>query len=439
MSARVEREALVLPRSWGRERRLYWHDVERLDGRRLYCRDEALTLDAASCAPVGEVLADRARDGDAAADPGALRDRLLAVDAAPGYWPARWLGVLLRHAVALECSDVHLGVRQEHVEVELRRHGTIMPLLALPSSRHAPLVGAAKSMAGLRSYVHDIVQEGRLRLAEVDVDVRVSVLPTVAGERLAFRLPDPRVRSLALTDLGFDPEERSALEAVLRRRSGLFLVTGPSGVGKTTTLYAALRHVMLEDGGRSRVATVEDPPEALLPGVTQVRLNPGDGLDMDVALAHLLRQDVDVIAVGEIRDRATARAAVGAALTGHLVLATLHCGSATEAVHRLRELDVPADRLAHALLGVMAQRLTRLRCAACGVNGLGVATCPRCLGTGFDGRSAIAELLLLGEADRSAVAEGRPPAEPTRRLAERANERVQRGLTSAAEATACAR
>jgi type II secretory ATPase GspE/PulE/Tfp pilus assembly ATPase PilB-like protein len=284
-----------------------------------------------------------------------------------------------------------------------------------------------------------VPQEGRLRdaLGRYGVDMRVSTFPTIHGERAVVRLFDPFGRGLELDQLGLPEALRAALEAMLRQRTGAFLLTGPSGSGKTTTIYACLRHLVRESGGGRHVVTIEDPVEQVLDGVSQSQARPGTEFDFARGLRGLLRQDPEVIMIGEVRDAETAAAAVEAALTGHLVVSTVHAGSACGVIGRLLDMGVEPYLLTSALNGVLNQRLVRRLCPDC----RRAAGCERCAGTGYHGRLLLAELLtpdaplrqaILARSDTEALeaAADRPGRQTLWAAAERA---VADGLTNREE------
>jgi general secretion pathway protein E len=232
--------------------------------------------------------------------------------------------------------------------------------------------------------------------------VRVSLLPTAFGERIVLRLLDRTAAAVDLPALGLEAPLVTALSRLLGTSHGLVLVTGPTGSGKTTTLYAALGRLAVAE---RNVMTIEDPIEYRLPGVSQMQVNPRIGLDFAGGLRSILRQDPDVVLVGEIRDRETGEIALQAALTGHLVLATLHTNDAATAVTRLLDMRLEPFLIASSLLGILAQRLVRRRCLACDGRG-----CGECRGTGLSGRTAIAEFLSVDDGIRALVMERRDAA-----------------------------
>lgn len=325
---------------------------------------------------------------------------------------ATFADALLERAVALRASDVHLDPGADGFRLRLRVDGRFVEEPRVDRATGLQLLGRLKVLSSLMVYRSDIPQEGRLPLPG-EREARLAVIPTPLGEKATLRLFDPESRIAGLDDLGFDAEVVSWLRSRLARPGGLVLAVGPSGSGKTTTLYAALAEVLARRGAFCQVVTVEDPVERRLEGAVQVQVDATRDLDFASALKFLLRQDPEVILVGEIRDAETARTAVRAAMTGHLVLSSLHCGRAAEARPRLLEMGVEPWAVDLALSGVLAQRLLRLRCAACAGAG-----CPECLATGCRGRTAVAEVLDAGA------------AAPAHTLAGAARSLVARGLTT---------
>ncbi|MBC2688496.1 type II secretion system ATPase GspE [Pseudomonas kielensis] len=276
----------------------------------------------------------------------------------------RLINALLSEAVREKASDVHLETFEQYLSVRLRVDGQLREVLKPRRELANLLVSRIKVMARLDIAEKRVPQDGRmaLRLAGHEVDVRVSTLPSAHGERVVLRLLDKQAGRLDLKCLGMPPETLTHFARILSRPHGIFLVTGPTGSGKTTSLYAALSS--LNDQTRN-ILTVEDPIEYHLPGIGQTPVNPKVEMTFARGLRAILRQDPDVVMVGEIRDRETAEIAVQASLTGHLVLSTLHTNSAVGAVTRLLDMGVDAYLLASSLVGVLAQRLLRTLCAHC--------------------------------------------------------------------------
>jgi general secretion pathway protein E len=338
----------------------------------------------------------------------------------------RMVNALLLQALKERASDLHFEPYEARSVVRFRVDGVLRDVIEPPRALHAALVSRLKIMASLDIAEKRLPQDGRitLRLGDKSVDVRVSTLPTGPGERVVLRLLDKDSARLDLTALGMSDATLARVDALIREPHGIVLVTGPTGSGKTTTLYAALSRL---DRGASNMMTVEDPIEYALDGVAQTQVNPRIELDFARALRAILRQDPDVIMIGEIRDLETAQIAVQASLTGHLVLATLHTNDAASAVTRLADMGVEPYLLASSLLGVLAQRLVRTLCPACRVPSAPTAGeasilagldlpaqmplyrapgCDACNGTGYRGRTGVYEMLVADEAVRRLIHDG---------------------------------
>ncbi len=338
----------------------------------------------------------------------------------------RMINALLLQALRERASDLHFEPYEARSVVRFRIDGVLRDVIEPPRALHAALVSRLKIMASLDIAEKRLPQDGRiaLRLGDKQVDVRVSTLPTGTGERVVLRLLDKESAQLDLSALGMADDTRAAIDRLIREPHGIVLVTGPTGSGKTTTLYAALSRL---PRGAVNMMTVEDPIEYGLDGVAQTQVNPRIEFDFARALRAILRQDPDVIMIGEIRDLETAQIAVQASLTGHLVLATLHTNDAASAVTRLADMGVEPYLLASSLLGVVAQRLVRTLCPACRVAqapapaeatllaGLDLpaaqsvysaAGCDACGGSGFRGRTGVYELLLVDESIRRIIHDG---------------------------------
>ncbi|MDP3275923.1 MAG: GspE/PulE family protein [Deltaproteobacteria bacterium] len=371
---------------------------------------------------------------------------------------------LLNYAFEQRASDIHVEPRREETVVRMRIDGILHTIYRVPRTLHEALTNRIKVMARL-----DIAsrkpQDGRIRVAraEVEMDLRVSTLPTAFGDKVVVRVLDPAMLLKDLGDLGFLDDEKPIFERWLQRPTGLILVTGPTGSGKTTTLYSALRAVASPE---VNVTTIEDPIEVVYEEFNQISANPKTGTSFGEALRHVLRQDPDVILIGEIRDTETAQQAVQAALTGHLVLSTLHTNNSVSAVGRMIDLEVPAFLLSETLVGVLAQRLVRRVCVACGedvalttdeLSALGVTHpdeysgkllarrgmgCPRCRHTGYYGRAGIFELLRTSPRMREQIAQRASPEtlsrtarqDGQRTLREHALRKVAAGFTTLEEA-----
>jgi general secretion pathway protein E len=292
---------------------------------------------------------------------------------------------LLERALTLGASDIHLDPADEGHTVRLRVDGRFTPREPLDTTTSGRLIGRLKVMAELMVYRSDIPQEGRLQLADGS-EGRLALIPSTRGEKATIRLFNAGHQASDLDSLDFDSTTNEWLRRQLDADSGLLLVVGPSGSGKTTTLYAAMAEIAARRGEFCQLYSIEDPVERRLEGCTQVQVDPLRQMDFAGGLKYLLRQDPEVIMVGEIRDAETARIAVRAAMTGHLVLSTLHCGRAAEAAPRLLEMGVEDYALSLALLGSVAQRLLRRICARCQGSG-----CEHCLESGYRGRAVVAE------------------------------------------------
>jgi general secretion pathway protein E len=338
----------------------------------------------------------------------------------------RMINALLLQALRERASDLHFEPYEGRSVVRFRIDGVLRDVIEPPRALHAALVSRLKIMASLDIAEKRLPQDGRitLKLGDKVVDVRVSTLPTGAGERVVLRLLDKDSARLDLTALGMSDDTLGYVDQLIREPHGILLVTGPTGSGKTTTLYAALSRL---PRGTTNMMTVEDPIEYGLDGVAQTQVNPRIELTFARALRAILRQDPDVIMIGEIRDLETAQIAVQASLTGHLVLATLHTNDAASAVTRLADMGVEPYLLASSLLGVLAQRLVRTLCHACRVAAtptagearlvaaIGLpssqplwtaAGCAACNDTGYRGRTGVYELLVIDETIRRLIHDG---------------------------------
>lgn len=304
--------------------------------------------------------------------------------------------VILYEALRLGANDVHFEPTHAALDVRFRLDGVLQTLAVLPRELAPNCVARLKVLAELLTYRLDIPQEGHVPAGRYGVDLRVSTFPTIHGEKAAVRIFDPVGETLELPQLGFDEAVLHSLTACLGQTSGAMLLTGPSGSGKTTTLYACLRHLVKTT--RRHIVTIEDPVEQALEGVSQSQVRPGSEFDFARGLRSLLRQDPEVLMIGEVRDRDTAAAAVEAALTGHLVLSTLHAGSACGVLSRLLDMGVEPFLLTSGINAILNQRLVRKRCESCRGGG-----CEVCLATGFRGRLLLAEWLPIGHALRQAI------------------------------------
>jgi type II secretory ATPase GspE/PulE/Tfp pilus assembly ATPase PilB-like protein len=304
---------------------------------------------------------------------------------------------LVRRAERAGASDIHLQMRGKLAEVGFRLDGLIVPGSELPDDVAERVFGRIKFLARLKTYQESLPQDGRISHDELGIknDVRVATYPTVTGEKIVLRLFNSS-SAKSLRELSLPADTSAELEHFLRQSTGLLLLTGPAGSGKTTTIYACLRH-LVELGGR-HIITVEDPVEQIIPGTMQTEANEAIGLDFARAARHLLRQDPQVLIIGEIRDEATAQLAVRAGLTGHLVISTLHAGSCRGVFERLLVMCADHSAVASAVELVLNQRLIRKVCSACGGTG-----CETCLRTGYQGRVPLVEWLRVNEVIREKI------------------------------------
>ncbi|HEX8726406.1 MAG TPA: ATPase, T2SS/T4P/T4SS family [Gemmatimonadaceae bacterium] len=343
---------------------------------------------------------------------------------------------LLADGVGAGASDVHIEPEDQGIAVRHRIDGVLRHVRTLPSAMARSLVSRIKIVSGLDIANRLRPQDGRARVAVngAAVDLRVSTLPASRGEKVVIRILDRRSALRSLDAMGFHPDEYARIETLLACREGLILVTGPTGSGKTTTLYAALQRLQQRN---LNIVTVEDPIEYRIPGIVQVQVHERAGLTFASALRSIMRQDPDVLLVGEIRDRETAEIAIQASLTGHLVLSTLHTNDAASAVTRLADFGVAPYKIATAVKGVVAQRLVRRHCdcrrpsagpaRGASAPATAVAERPRCIacgGAGYRGRLAIVEVLVGSPDFERRVAAG----DPAERLAESARQAGMRTL-----------
>jgi general secretion pathway protein E len=301
----------------------------------------------------------------------------------------RLLNKLVTAAVDRNASDIHIELLEDHIRVRFRIDGALQIAEILDRNLHLALVSRVKILARLNIAEQRLPQDGRIHLAVKgrDIDLRVSTTPTLYGENVVLRILDRKGLMLDFALLGYAASAIAQLKRILSVPNGVILVTGPTGSGKTTTLYAAL--TMLNNL-QSKIFTVEDPIEYHLKGINQILVRPQIGLDFASILRSVLRQDPDIIMVGEIRDGETARIAVQASLTGHLVLSTLHTNSAASSITRLRNLGVDDFLIVSSLRAIVAQRLVRKLCKH-----ENATKCERCLGTGYAGRTVIYEICLI--------------------------------------------
>jgi type II secretory ATPase GspE/PulE/Tfp pilus assembly ATPase PilB-like protein/ActR/RegA family two-component response regulator len=324
----------------------------------------------------------------------------------------RLVDLILSEGILSRASDIHIEPEEGGFAVRYRIDGVLRQVMKVPRAAGFPLISRIKIISSLDIADRLRPQDGRARVAVngVPVDLRVSTLPASLGEKVVIRILDSRATVLSLDGLGLNPDELSAFQALLTHHEGILLVTGPTGSGKTTTLYSAIRSIQT---GKTNIVTVEDPVEYRLQGIVQVQVHEKAGLTFASALRSILRQDPDVVLVGEIRDKDTAMIAVQASLTGHLVLSTLHTNDAANAVTRLVDIGVEPYKIAASLRGIVAQRLMRKLCPACkevwvesvpekaakwvprGTPLYRAVGCSDCAMTGYRGRFSIVEVLTV--------------------------------------------
>ncbi|HSB54818.1 MAG TPA: type II/IV secretion system protein [Gemmatimonadales bacterium] len=342
-----------------------------------------------------------------------LADLAASADEAAQRPVVRLVDLMLSDGILSRASDIHVEPGEGGVAVRYRIDGVLRQVMNIPRTAGAPMISRIKIMSGLDIADRLRPQDGRARVAVngQPVDLRVSTLPASLGEKVVIRILNARATVLTLESLGMSPDERLTIENLLNNKEGVILVTGPTGSGKTTTLYSMLR--IVQDEGVN-IVTVEDPVEYRLgKGIVQVQVHEKAGLTFAAALRSILRQDPDVVLVGEIRDRETAQIAVQASLTGHLVLSTLHTNDAPNAVTRLTDMGIEAYKLGSALRGVLAQRLMRRICSTCkeistaapperlrryipaGSQIVRPVGCPDCSMTGYRGRFSVVEVLTM--------------------------------------------
>lgn len=304
---------------------------------------------------------------------------------------------LLKMAVSRRASDIHIEPMQDKTRIRLRVDGMLLVLCDLPKSHQDGVVSRIKVLGEMDITEKRLPQDGHLEKAIENrlIDLRISTMPTVHGEKVVVRILDKTTTFSSLDKLTFTDENLTAYRNLFRSPHGIVLVTGPTGSGKSTTLYATLNELNKPE---TNIITIEDPVEYQLEGVNQIALNTKAGLTFANGLRAIVRQDPDIIMVGEIRDEETARIAVQAALTGHLVFSTLHTNSAVGAITRLLDMGIEPYLLASCLRGVVAQRLVRRVCSKCGACG-----CEDCFGTGYNGRLAVQEVMTVNEEIRHLI------------------------------------
>jgi general secretion pathway protein E len=340
---------------------------------------------------IEEMPVDEAAIANAAGSIGQATDLLQLARQTPVI---RLVNMILFEALRRRASDIHVHPQETRLVIRFRIDGMLLDAFYPPLSLASAISSRLKVMTELDIANRHSPQDGHttVRIGSHKIDIRMSVIPTIYGERIVLRLLDQSQTQLGLDQVGMGEEMQQRLLSLMNRPNGMVLVTGPTGSGKTTTLYAALGKV---DRASRNVMTIEDPVEYHLEGISQMQVNAKRGVTFATGLRSLLRQDPDVILVGEIRDKETADLAVQASLTGHLVLATLHTNDSPSAIPRLVDIGVPPYLITSSLLGVLAQRLLRRVCRTCRNTGKGSDTdrCEACFGTGFKGRVAVYEIM----------------------------------------------
>ncbi len=360
---------------------------------------------------------------------------------------------IISQAVKDQASDIHVEAQENDVRVRYRIDGVLQEVIAFPLHMHSALVSRIKIMSQMDIAEKRLPQDGRIQVTVSgrQIDLRVSTLPTICGEKVVLRILDKAAILLDVQRLGFSDQDLAAYKNLYCQSYGMILVTGPTGSGKTTSLYSTLTEISVPD---KNVITVEDPVEYLLAGINQVQINPKAGLSFASGLRSILRQDPDIVMVGEIRDAETADIAVRAALTGHLVLSTLHTNDAPGAITRLIDMGIEPFLVTASVLGVVAQRLVRCICSDCKTTytpplgspeqlflgdvfheqlilykGTG---CARCNHTGYKGRIAIHEVLVVSQEIRAAINRGGATDELAKIAASQGMVRIrENGITKA--------
>ncbi len=375
----------------------------------------------------------------------------------------RLVNSLLSQSVKEHASDIHIEPGERDIAVRFRIDGILYEKIRPPKKLQASIISRVKIQAGLNIAEKRLPQDGRIRIkiAGKDIDIRVATAPTSFGERVTMRLLDRSNVLLDLEDLGYSPDYLKTVNSLITKSHGIILVTGPTGSGKTTTLYACLSVINRPD---LNILTIEDPVEYQLAGISQTQVNPKIELTFASGLRSLLRHDPDVIMVGEIRDLVTAEIAIQAALTGHLVLSTVHTNDAPGAITRLVDMGVEPFLVASSVVGILAQRLVRTLCPGCKepylatqeeIENIGLSSdmigehvefwrgrgCPACFNTGYKGRTGIYELMLPTDEIRQLILQNvdsgtikkRAMAQGMRTLREDGARKVLAGITSSAE------
>ncbi len=381
----------------------------------------------------------------------ASHDILDAEESAP---IVRLINSIFHQAIRDRASDIHIEPYEKEMTVRFRVDGVLYNIISPQKHIQPYIISRIKVMGGMDIAEKRLPQDGRtrLRIGDKEVDVRISVLPTIYGERVVMRLLQKSSGVLGIDTLGFSPSLEKRFRSLIRNSSGIILLTGPTGSGKTTTLYSALHDI---NSPEKNIITIEDPIEYQLKGIGQIQVNAKIDLSFANGLRSILRQDPDVIMVGEIRDKETAEIAVNASLTGHLVFSTLHTNDAVGAISRLIDMGIEPFLLSSSIIGVMAQRLVRELCPHCkipytpqgkggslkGITLYRAKGCAECMNTGYQGRVAIFEMLEMSDKMRQLVSDHASSGQLTtlakeegmQSLKECALEKVRRGETSTEE------
>ncbi|MCK4423604.1 MAG: type II secretion system ATPase GspE, partial [Candidatus Omnitrophica bacterium] len=336
----------------------------------------------------------------------------------------RLVNLILFQAVKDRASDIHIHPYENKLQVRYRIDGVLYDVQSMPRRFQAALISRIKIMCSLNIAEKRLPQDGRatIRVADREIDLRISIVPTSLGERLVMRILDKGNSLFSLEDLGLNPQEKEKLDHLIHFSHGIILVTGPTGSGKTTSLYAALSRINAPD---KNIITTEDPIEYQLDGISQIQVNPKIGLTFSSSLRSLLRQDPDILMVGEIRDLDTATVSIQAALTGHLVFSTLHTNDSAGSVTRLLDIGVEPYLVSSSVIGIIAQRLVRVLCPDCkkpyspdeeSLREIGLSLsdikgktiynsqgCEKCFKTGYQGRLGIYEILIIDDQIRELI------------------------------------
>jgi general secretion pathway protein E len=398
----------------------------------------------------------KSNETELAAAPGDTEDLEHLRDMASEAPVIRLVNAMIAQAVEKRASDIHIEPFEKEFRIRYRIDGVLVSQDPPPRELKAAIISRVKLMARLNIAERRLPQDGRIKIKTLgrEVDLRVSTLPTLYGESVVMRLLDRSAGDFYdLERLGFDTHMLSRMQYYTSLPHGIFLVTGPTGSGKSTTLYSALKRINQTD---KKIITIEDPVEYQMDGINQIHVNPVIGLTFAAGLRHIVRQDPDVIMVGEVRDRETADVAIRAALTGHFVYSTLHTNDAPSAITRLTDMGVENYLITSSLVAVLAQRLVRVICKECKQGGGRVMTpegehieffrgrgCEACFGTGFKGRVGIFELMELNEELRAIIMRNEDASKITvqarrngmRNLREDGWLKIRRGVTTPEEVT----